>query len=69
MMESSTASLPGNNGHGEEIRPYKIHVSSRFRFPPFELRLRLAQIGKACLLTCAPRFRRSIWILRGRNWS
>jgi hypothetical protein len=28
MMESSTASLPGNNGHGEEIRPYKIHVSS-----------------------------------------
>ena len=29
MMESSTASLPGNNGHGEEIRPYKIHVGSR----------------------------------------
>ena len=29
MMESSTASLPGNNGHGEEIRPYKIHVRSR----------------------------------------
>ena len=29
-MESSTASLLGNNGLGEEVRPYKIHVSSSF---------------------------------------
>ena len=28
-MESSTASLPGHGNGGEEIRPYKIHVSLR----------------------------------------